>query len=683
MSNYLSDLGRARGALLGLAAGNAGFTTHCALPGSVNRAGNDGGRRQAATHPGQWSADTSMALCIAESLAIRGGQDSVDQMRRWLRWWRTGHFAAAGRCVGISTEMQRQLQHFEASGLAVTAEDSDLVVENASLSRAAPIAIRWATDIGQAASEAATASKTTHPGRRSRDTCSLLSAMIAAFIKGQTREQVFHEHFWAFGELHESCIAITRGSWRGDFALDGDGGGCCVTALKAAVRAVAASTDFSDAVLRASYSSDHADTMAAIAGSLAGAVYGESQIPEEWLAKLSLRDRIVSLADALHRAANSHRLRWHHDAILHAWWVDREGLVLAGEYPGYGENSPARRESLLQLADANVRLIIDLTNAEDDLPLYINDLKSILAEGDVHLRRLSRPLSIGRFPDDHTYDQIISDIRSVVTAGKRVYVHCSTGVERAAVVAAIWHAANGCEMTEAFENVRMARVGTRKENVAIPEGSEFLTGVARAVRRTRFPNKTVVTTTSREVRCSPCVACAETGGVYSQFDDRCHQCAGEGWRVISGRMEELCERCKGFGVTAVTQCDPCKECGGKGHHVLLFETACTETTVTNRCDICGGHGFKRVKRRVDQEDCERCDGSGVDFKGNYDRCPDCLGGDRAWGLRRVEEECKECDGSGERVEKYSSSDSFFVSSTELARQADGSRESRRGRETRP
>lgn len=76
---------------------------------------------------------------------------------------------------------------------------------------------------------------------------------------------------------------------------------------------------------------DDADTTAAIAGQLAGAMHGASGIPPEWLA---MRRRIESLADALHRAAVGQRLLWEHDEYFHGWWADAEGRVPGGEYPG-------------------------------------------------------------------------------------------------------------------------------------------------------------------------------------------------------------------------------------------------------------------------------------------------------------------------------------------------------------
>lgn len=97
------------------------------------------------------------------------------------------------------------------------------------------------------------------------------------------------------------------------------GTGYCVDALEAAIWAVAGADTFREAVLRATNLGDDADTTAAIAGQLAGAIHGASGIPAAWLDRLAMRSRIESLADALHRAATGERLQWEHDDVLHAW----------------------------------------------------------------------------------------------------------------------------------------------------------------------------------------------------------------------------------------------------------------------------------------------------------------------------------------------------------------------------
>lgn len=76
--------------------------------------------------------------------------------------------------------------------------------------------------------------------------------------------------------------------------------GYVVHSLQAALWAVARTTDFRAAVLLAANLREDADTTAAIAGQLAGALYGASGIPAAWLDRLAWRARIEEAAAALY-----------------------------------------------------------------------------------------------------------------------------------------------------------------------------------------------------------------------------------------------------------------------------------------------------------------------------------------------------------------------------------------------
>src|SRR4051812_38379356 len=100
----MDRLARYEGCLLGLAVGDAlGTTLEFTPPGRGGRPPLIGivGGGPFALRPGQWTDDTSMALCLAESLLARGGFDAADQMDRYVRWWRTGENASTGRCFDI------------------------------------------------------------------------------------------------------------------------------------------------------------------------------------------------------------------------------------------------------------------------------------------------------------------------------------------------------------------------------------------------------------------------------------------------------------------------------------------------------------------------------------------------------------------------------------------------------
>ena len=91
------SLDRAIGALVGLACGDAlGTTLEFRSPGSFEPIDDIVGGGPFDLEPGQWTDDTSMALCLAESIIETGGIDQADQMRRYVRWRDDGHLSSNG-----------------------------------------------------------------------------------------------------------------------------------------------------------------------------------------------------------------------------------------------------------------------------------------------------------------------------------------------------------------------------------------------------------------------------------------------------------------------------------------------------------------------------------------------------------------------------------------------------------
>jgi ADP-ribosylglycohydrolase len=88
--------------------------------------------------PGQWIDDTSLALCLAESLIERNGFDPVDQLTRYCRWWRTGHLSSTGRCFDIGTTSREALAAFEATRDPYPGSTEARAAGNGSLMRLAP-----------------------------------------------------------------------------------------------------------------------------------------------------------------------------------------------------------------------------------------------------------------------------------------------------------------------------------------------------------------------------------------------------------------------------------------------------------------------------------------------------------------------------------------------------------------
>ena len=136
----LSD--RYRGSLLGLACGDAlGTTVEFKPRGSFPDVTDMTGGGPFNLKPGQWTDDTSMALCLAESLLNKGGFNAADQMGRYLNWWQWGYLSATGDCFDIGMTVREALARFQASGDPFAGSTAPYSAGNGSLMRLAPVVL--------------------------------------------------------------------------------------------------------------------------------------------------------------------------------------------------------------------------------------------------------------------------------------------------------------------------------------------------------------------------------------------------------------------------------------------------------------------------------------------------------------------------------------------------------------
>lgn len=289
---------RAVGALVGLAVGDAvGTTLEFCAPGTFDPIDDMVVGGPFGLRAGQWTDDTSMAMCLAESILHAGGLDPSDQMRRYVLWRRDGYWSSTGECFDIGNTTSGALDRFERTGVAIDPGPVDQEqAANGSLMRLAPVPIRWHVDLVEAAERSGESSRPTHPAERPVDACRVFGAMTAALIQGADADEVLDPGFWELGPLDERVAEVVRGSWRSGEVR---GSGYVVDALAAALWAVGGAVDFRDAVLRAANLGDDADTTAAIAGQLAGARWGLRAIPVEWRNRITAREQIEAIAGRL------------------------------------------------------------------------------------------------------------------------------------------------------------------------------------------------------------------------------------------------------------------------------------------------------------------------------------------------------------------------------------------------
>lgn len=293
---------RFRGCLLGLAVGDAlGTTLEFKAPGSFVPIDDMIGGGPFDLQPGQWTDDTSMALCLAHSLLYREGFDAADQMNRYCNWYRHGYLSSTGACFDIGNTVRQALERYLEGEGAFSGSDDPRSAGNGSLMRLAPVAMYYAHRPEVLAERAADSSRTTHAAAEALDACRLFALQLRTALVGGNRTQVLHAQDVALETPALRALAVRDHATVPAAHIRGTG--YVVDALSAALWCFATTDSFADAVLRAANLGDDADTTAAICGQLAGAFYGIDGIPAAWRARVQDAAEIVALADRLHQAS--------------------------------------------------------------------------------------------------------------------------------------------------------------------------------------------------------------------------------------------------------------------------------------------------------------------------------------------------------------------------------------------
>lgn len=247
--------------------------------------------------PGEWTDDTSMALCLAESLLYKKGFDATDQMNRYCNWYHHGYMSCTNECFDIgctvSTALNRYLQTNNPFSGSVDINSSG----NGSLMRLAPIAMVYRSSPIKLLSFAEDSSRTTHASSECVDSCRYLASLLVAAYSSVNKDEIFNI---SFKPSTPKVASIASGAWKNKNYNELKGSGYVIQSLEAAIWCFYHSTDFKDAILLSANLGDDADTTAAICGQLAGAYYGLESIPAEWRARLAWSEKLHQIAECLY-----------------------------------------------------------------------------------------------------------------------------------------------------------------------------------------------------------------------------------------------------------------------------------------------------------------------------------------------------------------------------------------------
>ncbi len=290
---------RFRGCLLGLAVGDAvGTAVEFKSRNTFEPVTDMTGGGPFGIPAGAWTDDTSMALCLATSLLEKNGFDAQDQMERYWRWYKEGYLSSIGKCFDIGNITRTALEEFHITGNPMSGRIDPFSAGNGSIMRLAPVVMLYYPDLEAILHYSAKSSRTTHATLECLEACQILAGVIYRAFEGEKKHEVLVERDLV-PLMSDALKEISYGDYFEKAESQIQGTGYVVQSLEAALWSFWTTDSFEAAILRAVNLGDDADTTAAVCGQVAGAYYGEADIPQHWLDKLVMRAEISNLAERL------------------------------------------------------------------------------------------------------------------------------------------------------------------------------------------------------------------------------------------------------------------------------------------------------------------------------------------------------------------------------------------------
>jgi len=306
----VATLERYLGSMLGLAVGDAvGAQVEFMRPGDFEPVVDMVGGGVFGLPAGAFTDDTSMALCLAQSLVERGGFDPIDQLERYARWIREGYTSSIGRAFDVGGTCADAIMRFEGTRRPYCGSTNPNRAGNGSIMRLAPVPLFFARDPEKAVVMSAASSRTTHGAPNAVDGCRYLGALIVGAVSGASKEELLSGRYtpapgvWERAPLADAIREVADGSFVTKNPPEIRGTGYVVDSLEAALWAFHRGHSFEEGLMLAVNLGDDADTTAAVYGQLAGAFYGVSAIPQRFRDRLVMRDLIEGLAAKLYQCA--------------------------------------------------------------------------------------------------------------------------------------------------------------------------------------------------------------------------------------------------------------------------------------------------------------------------------------------------------------------------------------------
>jgi len=292
---------------------------------------------------GTWSDDTTMILCLVDSLS-KDGLDYNKIMDNFASWIKYGDYTPYQEVFDIGNVTKRAVVNYiQGIEPLKCGGRNDNDNGNGSLMRILPIAFYIIGKYGIDCESATIVdivhktSSLTHGHMRSQIACGIYVMIAIELIKGRIMcyaiQNGIEQAFSYYGKNHESEYELKKYSRikSNDFKdlkePEIRSSGYVVDTLEAALWCLLNTNNYKDCVLKAVNLGEDTDTVAAVAGGLAGIAYGIKLIPEEWLSKLARREYIEQICDAFTQKVE-HTYFWKNNYIE---IIENNGLKMSDD----------------------------------------------------------------------------------------------------------------------------------------------------------------------------------------------------------------------------------------------------------------------------------------------------------------------------------------------------------------
>ena len=270
---------------------------------------------------GTWSDDTSMSLCIADSL--RKGYNPEDMMKNFVQWKRFAKYTAGGKVFDIGNTCRIAINHYlEGTPLEYCGNDTADGNGNGGLMRVFPIALYECfacedkeDDLCAFLEPVHESSKLTHAHEIGQICCGLFALTLREWLYcEQSQEDLISvasrayckgvEFYSGLGERFRRHLPLFTAPEelikRSEEELPS--WGYALNTWNIALWSVLTTRNYKDCVLKAVNVGGDTDSDAAVAGALAGVIYGKSAIPARWLEKLQNKALIDEICTGFNKA---------------------------------------------------------------------------------------------------------------------------------------------------------------------------------------------------------------------------------------------------------------------------------------------------------------------------------------------------------------------------------------------